>query len=204
MLCINLRRAVTCLSGGSSGIDLHRSKRGLFDGCQSNLFGAHLLLFIGQVIKQFEPSRFDSNNIIFCHALENRMRGHLNNTYSVIFSIIHWLEFSSLGSSRCKYVCPRALAVPPAPNRGLQGDSDYFHKMVNGTILAVIVAPAIRVRRRKPNNDTGAIFANGQLNRIELNASCNSLAEDEAMSLFSKKLEKISPHNLFPLVFFSL
>ena len=48
-----------------------------------------------------------------------------------------WFEFSSLGSSSCKYVFPPALAVPPASDRGLvQGNSDYFHMMVNHISLS--------------------------------------------------------------------
>jgi hypothetical protein len=32
--------------------------------------------------------------------------------------VLQWLEFSSLRSSRCKYICPRALAAHLRPKSG--------------------------------------------------------------------------------------
>jgi hypothetical protein len=55
-------------------------------------------------------------------------------THLTVLAWIFIIEYFSLGSSRCKYICPLALTKPPAPmspNRGLQGDSDYFFKLVN-------------------------------------------------------------------------
>ncbi len=116
---------------------------------------------------------------------------------------IHSLEFSSLGSSRCKYVCPRALAVPPAPNRGPQGDSDYFHKRVNLTILAVIIKAAIRVWRRTQWHCWHRHTRNTPMdNRFESIwfPSCGRGWWIQIIVLFSKKTWIFSSYNLFPPV----
>jgi hypothetical protein len=89
----------------------------------------------------------------------------------------------------CKYVCPRALAVPPAPNRGLQGDSDYFHEVVNHTSHSA----AKRAVNRKNYSHSFTLWRNFAADLPMYpcipNSKCNfKLAEDEIFK-FLLKLE---------------
>jgi hypothetical protein len=133
---------------------------------------------------------------------------------------MHWLEFSSLGSSRCKYVCPRAFAVPPAPNRGLQGDCDYFHKMVDHSNYRT--SHSVKAPKTEQHNVKGAlcgsvaiIFVNWQLIP---DSQLHLLAEDEIFNSQKKTINSwvttgvtglklqltilTTLNNLFPPVFF--
>jgi hypothetical protein len=56
---------------------------------------------------------------------------HFSAWQSCHKSLFTWLVLSSLGLSRCKYACPGALAVPSAPKRGQQGDSEHLFIMAN-------------------------------------------------------------------------
>ncbi len=115
-------------------------------------------------------------------------------TWIILF---YWLECSSLGLNKCKCVCPRALAVPPAPNRGQQGDSDYYHKMMYHTSHSVAKRP-----ENRKNNVTVTLWRNFAAESAQIyqytmlfRLQYHSLAENEIFN-FLLKLELQQDQNL--------